>query len=62
MSHPNLADPDFEPTDEQLAELMRAAFSHLAAAKKEVDDRLKKEIAERSARVLADLATNARPK
>ena len=25
----NLADPDFEPTDEQLQELMRSAFAHL---------------------------------
>lgn len=25
----NLADPDFEPSDEQLQELMRRAFAHL---------------------------------
>jgi hypothetical protein len=29
---PNLADPDFEPTDEELAGLMRRAFAHIAAA------------------------------
>lgn len=25
----NLADPDFEPTDEQLQELLRQAFAHI---------------------------------
>jgi hypothetical protein len=30
---PNLADPDFEPTDEQLAELMRRAFADVPAKK-----------------------------
>jgi predicted Zn-dependent protease with MMP-like domain len=25
----NLADPDFEPSDEQLQELMRRAFAHI---------------------------------
>jgi hypothetical protein len=29
---PNLADPDFEPTDEELAELMRRAFAHIPIA------------------------------
>lgn len=30
--HPNLADPDFEPTDEQLQELARRAFAGVAEA------------------------------
>jgi hypothetical protein len=28
----NLADPDFEPSDEQLQELMRRAFAHVPDA------------------------------
>ena len=31
--HPNLADPDFEPTDEQLQELSRRAFAGVAEAR-----------------------------
>ena len=34
----NLADPDFEPTDEQLQELMRQAFAHIP---KQNEDRLR---------------------
>jgi hypothetical protein len=30
--HPNLADPDFEPTDEQLQELVRRAFAGVSEA------------------------------
>ena len=30
-SHGNLADPDYEPTDEELAELTRSAFANVAA-------------------------------
>lgn len=29
MPHPNLADPDFEPTDEDFAELCRSAFAEV---------------------------------
>lgn len=36
---PNLADPDFEPTDEQLAELMRRAFAGVPA---QLDDNRRK--------------------
>jgi len=32
MRHPNLADPDFEPTDEQLTELAHRAFAGVAEA------------------------------
>ena len=32
MSHPNLADPDFDPSDEQLAELVHRAFAGVAEA------------------------------
>ena len=30
-SHGNLADPDYEPTDEELQELVHSAFSEVAA-------------------------------
>lgn len=50
MDH-NLADPSFEPTDEQLRELSRSAFSHIAEARRQIDlvlqqeiDRLRKEV------------------
>lgn len=32
----NLRDPDFEPTDEELAELMNSAFSEIRKNRKEV--------------------------
>lgn len=32
MRHPNLADPEFEPTDEQLQELAHRAFAGVAEA------------------------------
>lgn len=31
MEHPNLADPEFEPSDEQLTELIHRAFAGIAA-------------------------------
>lgn len=42
---PNLADPDFEPTDEQLAELMRRAFSGVPAQLEESRRKLREQIA-----------------
>ncbi len=35
MHRTNLADPDREPTDEELGELMREAFAHVAKANEE---------------------------
>ena len=52
---PNLADPSFEPTDEQLQELSKRAFAHLADARREVDARLREEIARLSEQVLRRL-------
>ena len=54
-AHPNLADPDFEPTDEQLQELSRAAFAHLGVARRESDEKLRREIAELREQVLRSL-------
>jgi hypothetical protein len=34
-AHGNLADPDYEPSDEELAELMRGAFHGLVEAREE---------------------------
>jgi hypothetical protein len=47
MNEHNLADPDFEPIDEQLQELMKSAFANVKAGM----DRLRLEIAQ--ARVIA---------
>jgi hypothetical protein len=50
MNEHNLADPDFEPTDEQLQELMKSAFANVKADQASMD-RLRLEIAQ--ARVIA---------
>ena len=41
----NLADPDFEPTDEQLQELSRKSFAHVAEANRASLRRLREDIA-----------------
>ncbi len=45
MAPPNLADPDFEPTDEQLAELCRRAFAGVEQAHQKALDALREGIA-----------------
>ncbi len=44
--HGNLADPDYEPTDEELRELSRAAFEHVAANNAEALRKVHAHIAE----------------
>lgn len=44
-THPNLADPGYEPSDEELAELMRRAFADVVVRR----DRSLAEIRERIA-------------
>ncbi len=50
MDHPNLTDPEFEPTDEQFAELMHRAFAGVAAenqrALRELHERIAREALE----------------
>jgi hypothetical protein len=41
----DLSDPDYEPSDEELQELSRAAFAHLAKARQESDAKLVADIA-----------------
>jgi hypothetical protein len=55
----DLGDPDFEPTDEQLAALSRAAFSTVSARNREAMARVRSEIAALRREVLARLP--ARP-
>ncbi len=50
----NLADPDFEPTDEQLTELSKRAFAGVKERHQAVLARLRAEIATRSAQVLRE--------
>jgi hypothetical protein len=45
MERVNLADPDFEPTDEQLMALSRAAFADVPEERRKADERLRREIA-----------------
>ena len=52
MEAPNLADPDFEPSDEQFAELMRRAFAGVTEAHLETLRKLHAEIAVQSAEAL----------
>ncbi len=40
----NLADPSFEPTDEELIELAKRAFGHLKQQHADADARLREEI------------------
>ena len=58
--HPNLADPDYEPTDEELAGLMKRAFAGLAEADAARVTNLRKTIAAKRAEALASL--DVRPK
>ena len=54
MEHPKrLADPDFEPTDEDLIGLSKRAFAHIPAAREESLRKMREEI---SAAGLAALA------
>jgi hypothetical protein len=41
----NLADPNFEPTDDDLIELAKRAFAHVRAAGEEANRRLREQIA-----------------
>jgi len=50
----NLADPDFEPNDEQLIGLSKRAFAGVAAKHDAVLARLREEIAVMSAQVMRD--------
>ena len=46
MTRPtNFADPDFEPSDDELAELMHEAFAGLAEARAQSDRELRARIA-----------------
>jgi hypothetical protein len=51
----NLADPDFEPTDEQLKALSRAAFAGVRERHEAILVKMRAEIAERRAQLLAEL-------
>lgn len=60
MTRPNLADPAFEPTDEQLTELSARAFAHVAAEHERVLRELRTQIADARAKVLRDLQDRVR--
>ena len=50
----NLADPTFEPTDEQLIELSRRAFAGVKERREAALAKMRAEIAERSAEVIRE--------
>jgi predicted Zn-dependent protease with MMP-like domain len=52
----NLADPDYEPTDEDLQELSRTAFAHVPAQNRELLVRLRAKIAAGRKELLERLA------
>ena len=54
----NLADPEFEPSDEELQQLARDAFADVPARNREAQQRLWDEIAVLRAQVLARLAAH----
>jgi hypothetical protein len=51
----NFGDPSYEPTDEELAELMREAFADVPARNAAALDRLHQEIASLRVQAMADL-------
>lgn len=53
----NFADPDFEPTDEQLRQLSREAFADVEARQQDALARLRRDIAALRAEALAYTAT-----
>lgn len=57
----NLADPNYEPTDEDLRELSREAFADVALKNAEALARLGEEIEELRRQVLASLGRPPRP-
>jgi len=51
----NLADPAYEPSDDELRELARKAFEHVPQARRDANARLRAEIAKMRAEVLKRL-------
>ena len=51
----NMADPSYEPSDEDLVELAKEAFAHLPAADKLLRLQLREQIADARRRVLNEL-------
>jgi hypothetical protein len=51
----NLADPDFEPTDEQLEGLMKRAFADVGARHREAMERMRARIASLREEAIRDL-------
>jgi predicted Zn-dependent protease with MMP-like domain len=56
----NFGDPSFEPTDEELAELMREAFADVPARSAAALARVQQEIAELRAQAMARLEQRLR--
>ena len=52
MDHPNLADPDFEPSDQQFTELMHRAFAGVVEEHREALRKLHQQIAQQGAEAL----------
>jgi hypothetical protein len=61
--HGDLADPEYEPTDEELHELSRSAFSGVAARNEEALRRVHEEIAvlRKGLMLRADLKPSTEP-
>jgi len=53
---PNIADPEVEPSDEQLIELSARAFSSVRAERERVNQELRSRVAAARAAALASLA------
>jgi hypothetical protein len=54
MTKRNFADPDYEPTDEDFAELMREAFAGIAEAREQSLREMHRHIAELQRKALAE--------
>lgn len=51
MAQPNLADPDFEPTDEQFAELLRRAGDDARASHRAAEKAVREQVAAERAKL-----------
>jgi hypothetical protein len=59
VENKNLADPNFEPSDEQLFSLLRRAFAHVPEAEQRRKEKLREDIARERQIVLARIRTRA---
>jgi hypothetical protein len=61
LAHGNLADPEYEPTDEELRDLVQCAFADVAARNQAALQKVHAEIATLRASLMQQLVATPRP-